>query len=76
MRKLATSLKIEIGKAVSRAELAVEILRELDRDYSRVCAGEFESLADEWEEHCGTIGQFGHDSDWGPVYSGPRRIAG
>lgn len=56
LRKLATSLKIETGKAVSRAELAVEILRELDRDYSRVSAGEFESVAGEWEEHCGTIG--------------------
>src|ERR1700744_4980705 len=33
LRKIATSLKIEAGKAISRADLAVEILRELDVDY-------------------------------------------
>jgi BirA family biotin operon repressor/biotin-[acetyl-CoA-carboxylase] ligase len=57
LRKIATSLKIESGKPVSRAELAVEILRELDRDYARVCTGEFEIIANEWETHCGTIGR-------------------
>jgi BirA family biotin operon repressor/biotin-[acetyl-CoA-carboxylase] ligase len=56
LRKIATSLKIEAGKTISRAELAVKILRELDADYARVCSGKFESVADEWEEHCGTIG--------------------
>ena len=56
LRKLATSLKIESGKMISRAELATAILRELDRDYARVCAGEFAALADEWQEHCRTIG--------------------
>ncbi|MEK7706774.1 MAG: biotin--[acetyl-CoA-carboxylase] ligase [Verrucomicrobiota bacterium] len=57
LRKLATSLKIESGKPVSRADLAVEILRELDRDYARVCAGDFASVADEWEAHCTTLGR-------------------
>jgi BirA family biotin operon repressor/biotin-[acetyl-CoA-carboxylase] ligase len=57
LRKIATSLKIETGKAITRSDLAVRILRELDDDYARVCAGRFESVADEWEEHCGTIGQ-------------------
>src|SRR6185436_8234350 len=56
LRKLATSLKIESGKTLSRADLAIEILRELDYDYARVCAGKFEAIANEWEEHCGTIG--------------------
>lgn len=56
LRKLATSLRIETGKTVPRADLAVEILRELDHDYARVCAGKFESVANEWEEHCATIG--------------------
>lgn len=70
LRKLATSLKIEIGKPVSRADLAVTILRELDADYARVCAGKFESVAHEWEEHCGTMGH--------PVtiQMGERRIHG
>ena len=38
LRKLATSLKIESGKPISRAELAAAILRELDFDYARICA--------------------------------------
>jgi BirA family biotin operon repressor/biotin-[acetyl-CoA-carboxylase] ligase len=57
LRKLATSLKIETDRTISRADLAVAILRELDNDYARVTGGEFESIADEWEEHCGTMGQ-------------------
>lgn len=57
LKKLATSLRIEAGKMISRADLAVTVLRELDREYARVCAGDFEAIADEWEEHCGTIGQ-------------------
>ena len=57
LRKLATSLKIESGKPVSRSALAVEILRELDHDCARVCSGDFASVADEWEEHCTTLGR-------------------
>jgi len=57
VRRLATSLKIESGETVSRPELAVAILRELDRDYSRVCRGKFSAVADEWEMQCTTIGQ-------------------
>lgn len=56
LRKTATSLKIETGKPISRADLAVHILRELDHDYTRICSGMFESVANEWEEQCQTIG--------------------
>lgn len=56
LRKLATSLKIESGAHQDRAALAVRILQELDHDYERVCAGKFEAVANEWEEHCSTIG--------------------
>ena len=56
-RKTATSLKMELGKPVFRAELAVVILRELDNDYTRLTSGQFSELANEWEEHCATIGQ-------------------
>ncbi len=56
LRKLATSLRIEAGAPVSRAALATAILRELDRVYSDICAGKFSAIADEWEEHCATIG--------------------
>ena len=57
LRKIATSLKIESGRRQDRAELAIKILQELDRDYARVCNGQFEAVANEWEEHCTTIGQ-------------------
>jgi BirA family biotin operon repressor/biotin-[acetyl-CoA-carboxylase] ligase len=57
LRKLATSLKLETGEAVSRAELATEILRELDCDYARICTGRFPAVADEWEAGCTTIGK-------------------
>lgn len=57
LRRHSTSLKAELGKTVSRPALAVAILRELDADYARVRAGDFSTVADEWEEHCATIGQ-------------------
>jgi BirA family biotin operon repressor/biotin-[acetyl-CoA-carboxylase] ligase len=57
LRKLATSLKIESGRTISRAELATTILRELDADYARIGGGDFAKVADEWEAHCQTIGR-------------------
>jgi BirA family transcriptional regulator, biotin operon repressor / biotin---[acetyl-CoA-carboxylase] ligase len=57
LRKLATSLRIESGEPLSRPELVTVILRELDADYARVRGGFFADVADEWEEHCTTIGQ-------------------
>ncbi|HHY87175.1 MAG TPA: biotin--[acetyl-CoA-carboxylase] ligase [Verrucomicrobia bacterium] len=57
LRRTATSLAIETGERVSRPELAVAILRELDRNYRRIAAGEFEGVADEWEASCTTIGR-------------------
>ena len=80
LRKLATSLKIEAGNAVSRSELATAILHELDRDYGRVCSGDFAAVADEWEEHCTTIGrqvaiQIGDRKIRGRAESLARRVA-
>ena len=57
LRRIATSVKIESGREISRAELAVEILRELDFDYARIRAGKFAEVADEWEAACATIGR-------------------
>jgi BirA family biotin operon repressor/biotin-[acetyl-CoA-carboxylase] ligase len=56
VRKVATSLRIESGRQIERADLAVAILRELDRDYARITSGQFAELADEWESHCSTLG--------------------
>ena len=57
LRKIATSLKIEAGEEICRAELAAEILRELDFDYAQIRAGKFAAVADEWEAACVTIGK-------------------
>jgi BirA family biotin operon repressor/biotin-[acetyl-CoA-carboxylase] ligase len=70
LRQLATSLKIETGEIVDRSALAAEILTELDRQYSRVCNGQFESVANAWEERCATIGR---DVT---IVAGQRRVQG
>jgi BirA family biotin operon repressor/biotin-[acetyl-CoA-carboxylase] ligase len=57
LRKSATSLKIESGQAVDRAELAVAVLRELDGDYEQIRRGQFELVAAEWQQRCGTLGR-------------------
>jgi BirA family biotin operon repressor/biotin-[acetyl-CoA-carboxylase] ligase len=67
---VATSLKAELGKPVSRPDLAVAILRELDHDYARIGAGQFTALANEWEEHGTTIG---HDV---VIRIGDRQVRG
>ncbi len=70
LRKLATSLKAASGEAVSRADLATQILRELDKDYARIGAGKFAAVADEWESACATIGRNV------TVHVGDRKFAG
>lgn len=70
LRKLATSLKIECGRHLNRIDLAAAILRELDRDYARIRAGQFEAVADEWQEQCATLGQRV------TIHIGPRALQG
>jgi len=57
LRQTATSLRLELGRQIGRAELATMILREMDRDYARIRSGKFTEVADEWEEQCTTIGK-------------------
>lgn len=57
LRKTATSLKIESGQTIDRAELAVAILHELDWDYDRIRSGQFDSVTAEWQERCTTLGR-------------------
>lgn len=57
LRKTATSLLVESGRHIHRAELAAAILTALDHDYGRLAAGEFADLAEEWESHCSTLGR-------------------
>lgn len=70
LRRLATSLRLELGRPVPRAELAVAVLCELDTAYQRALGGQFEALADEWEALCTTLGRAIE------VALGPRRIRG
>ncbi len=56
LHPVATSLQTELGRPVSRPDLAVTMLRELDRDYRRLHSGQFAEIATEWESHCATIG--------------------
>ena len=70
LRRLATSLKAELGRPVSRPALAVAILRELDVDYARIASGQFAAVADEFEQHCTTIA---HDV---VIRTGERQIRG
>ena len=57
LRATASSWKIETGHKQNRADLAVKIMKEFDREYDRVCKGSFEAVADEWEQHCTTLGK-------------------
>jgi BirA family biotin operon repressor/biotin-[acetyl-CoA-carboxylase] ligase len=70
LRKSATSLAIEAGRKFKRAEVAAAILRELNCDYLRLKAGEFQAVADEWEENCITIGRNVE------ISAGPRVVHG
>lgn len=56
LRTIATSLQIESGQPVGRAELAAAVLEELERDYARIRDGQFEAIAEEWEKQCVTLG--------------------
>ncbi len=57
LRDTATSLALATGGELSRARLAAAILRELDRDYARICEGKFAAVAEEWEQQCVTLGR-------------------
>jgi len=57
LRKVATSLKIEAGAPIRRADLAAAVLRELDLDYQRICRDNFSAVCDQWQQRCVTLGK-------------------
>jgi len=57
LRRMATSLRQELGSPVDRAELAAALVRELDADYQRISDGQFTALAGEWADQCVTLGK-------------------
>ena len=70
LRDIATSLKLATGKPISRADLAEVVLRELDREYARILAGDFTAVAEEWANHCTTLGKLA------TIDMGTRRVRG
>ncbi len=57
LREIATSLRAEAGRPLDRPALAAALLRELDHVYSRLCAGDFHQVGDEWMRRCTTLGR-------------------
>jgi BirA family biotin operon repressor/biotin-[acetyl-CoA-carboxylase] ligase len=57
LRRTATSLRLELGPVLDRAELAVVVLDELDREYERLRRGQFAAIAEDYERRCVTLGQ-------------------
>jgi len=57
LRQIASSLYIETGHKLDRAQMAATLLQELEFDYERINRGNFEAVADEWEQRCITVGR-------------------
>ena len=57
LSKVAGSLRMATGNSVDRAVLATRVLRELDHDYARICSGQFQEVAEEWESSSNTLGR-------------------
>ncbi|HIL71235.1 MAG TPA: biotin--[acetyl-CoA-carboxylase] ligase, partial [Verrucomicrobia bacterium] len=57
LKHSATSLFLETGHFVPRADLATTILREIDVRYRQLNSNDFDQVADEWQHHCSTIGK-------------------
>lgn len=70
LRGLMTSLSTEAGAPIDRPALAVAVLRELDHAYSRLRAGDFHELGDEWMRRCATLGRRV------VIHTGGRRVGG
>src|SRR5262249_12122767 len=70
LRDSATSLSLELGRTVLPPALAVEILRELDQNYTRIVGGQFAAVADDWAAHCATLGMEV------TIRAGPRLLRG
>jgi len=57
IRETATSIMVELGRAVSRAELIARFMDELPGPYGRVVAGDEASVLDEWRGLSLTLGR-------------------
>lgn len=57
LHSIATSLRLESGNPVMRSTLAVRLLEALDQDYKRILNHEFQTVSEEWESQCITLGK-------------------
>ncbi|MSU33087.1 MAG: biotin--[acetyl-CoA-carboxylase] ligase [Pedosphaera sp.] len=57
LQTIATSLQIEAGQPLDRADLATILIQELDSVYSRLACGDFHEISDDWIRRCTTLGR-------------------
>ena len=57
VRSLATSLRLSLGKPLSRIDLLQTLLHLLEPWYESFCAGNFETILDAWCEFDNTLGR-------------------
>ena len=57
VRSLATSLRLSLGKPVSRVHLLQTLLHQLEQWYEFFCAGAFETIHETWSEFDTTLGR-------------------
>ena len=56
LRPAVTSLSAELGRQVDRTALLATVLREFERRYELLEAGEYDAIAREWRSLAGTLG--------------------
>ena len=57
IQDIATSLKLEIGKTINRADLILSLLENLDREYEEYLQGKNENLIRKWTENSNLFGK-------------------
>ncbi|MDB6055168.1 MAG: Bifunctional ligase/repressor BirA [Verrucomicrobiales bacterium] len=57
IRPIATSLSVETKRPILRAELACQLLTELNVEYQKIASKQFHTVAQEWQENCSTLSQ-------------------
>ena len=57
LQKTATTLRQEVGKKVSRAELLRSILKNFDKNYTTLISGDYSFIRESWLSHSNIIGK-------------------
>jgi BirA family biotin operon repressor/biotin-[acetyl-CoA-carboxylase] ligase len=70
LQSTATSLSIELGRYVDRAQLLAGVLMELESLYFALQNGQFEAVRNEWADALETIGKYVSVSEAGGIIEG------